>query len=1030
MLSAPRLVPLIALLVTLVPGMVPPAHGELAQGPILDMYTATVPVARAALLLEAGLDVVSRQPVADGQQELTLVLSQADRRRLVAGGLDVVPWRAPSGETVQTLAAAQQEAGYRVWRPFDGSDGLLEHMRAVADAQPELAALRVLGTSVQGREIVALKVTANAPHVPDGARPAVLYMSGQHAREWIGLEVNRQLMQVFLDGYGVDPEVTELLDTRELWFLLAANPDGYQHTFDPAHRLWRKNLRDNDGDGRITAADGVDLNRNFPAHWAHDDVGSSPQPASETYRGAAPASEPETQAVVDLLDRVPFTFMVSYHSVAQLLLYPIGWMEHGRSADTGIFEALAGSPDAPAIDGYVPVPSWRLYKTNGETCDYAYSERRVLCFTPEMSDGGSGQGFVFPDDPELVARELAINLPFALDLARWASDPARAVSHRGAAVEPFVVQPFAVAHGDPQTVEVVAARHLPDVRVHWQVGDGQEQSAPTWEWAGGARYGQREAVHFRWLRGRVSGARPGDTTTVWFRSGRLESERFAYQLAVDSGAPVLVVAAEDYTGTWPTYQDRSRPTYLEAYLRALELAGIPADVYDVDAGGRTAPTERGVLSHYDAVIWYSGDDLFTTSSAEGVGTGLVVDRVPLETMLAVRDYVNDGGKLVVAGARAGQQFAARAPVPAVPGQTCEPRSGSGCDALSDDFFRYYLGGAEILPGLGVAGERLLHDVSGTDEPVLGLSFAFGERPADAVTQATGWVPSGRRPVAAGFPGQPGRVAARYEWPGMTPRSGGHHMFSDWQRYAWTSLTREIDLRDAESAELRLWVARHTAPELGWLFVEARTAGTDDWTTLRDENGHTVSDVGTFCRYRVQDWVHPRLGHYMTRLEDQGGVRCLASGTTGLWNAASGASRGWEEWRLDLSSWTGRRLDLAVSVLGSPEPGLGVAVDELVLTVDGRVEATSFADGLGGWAVAGPPPGSRVGGRGFARVDGTFVPAGPLVLTDSTVLSGFEFGHIADDRVRSELLSRLLRHLVPEAPARGVYLPLLYGGGGG
>ena len=58
-----------------------------------------------------------------------------------------------------------------------------------------------------------------------------------------------------------------MLKNRELWFVIVANPDGYQYTFD-VERLWRKNLRDNDGNGEITVADGVDPNRNFDEHWA------------------------------------------------------------------------------------------------------------------------------------------------------------------------------------------------------------------------------------------------------------------------------------------------------------------------------------------------------------------------------------------------------------------------------------------------------------------------------------------------------------------------------------------------------------------------------------------------------------------------------------------------------------------------------------------------------------------------------------------------------------------------------------------
>ena len=65
------------------------------------------------------------------------------------------------------------------------------------------------------REIVALKVTKNARTIADGSRPAVLYSSLQHAREWISGEVNLRLLQYLVDNYNKDAEVTNLVNTRE-----------------------------------------------------------------------------------------------------------------------------------------------------------------------------------------------------------------------------------------------------------------------------------------------------------------------------------------------------------------------------------------------------------------------------------------------------------------------------------------------------------------------------------------------------------------------------------------------------------------------------------------------------------------------------------------------------------------------------------------------------------------------------------------------------------------------------------------------
>jgi len=56
-----------------------------------------------------------------------------------------------------------------------------------------------------------VRVTAGAPRVPDGTRPAVLYISLQHAREWISGEVTRRLLHSVVDGYGTDPDITAMV---------------------------------------------------------------------------------------------------------------------------------------------------------------------------------------------------------------------------------------------------------------------------------------------------------------------------------------------------------------------------------------------------------------------------------------------------------------------------------------------------------------------------------------------------------------------------------------------------------------------------------------------------------------------------------------------------------------------------------------------------------------------------------------------------------------------------------------------------
>jgi hypothetical protein len=527
----PRRASLAVLLVLLISmaGMTTAASGAPEEADRLEMYKATVDAAKLQTIQRGGYDVASVQETAGGV-EVALVLTGAERERLRGQGVGLEVWRDKQGRTQSQRAALQAAEGFTVWRSFDEPGGLRDEMYQLARRNPQLLKLEVLGKTHQGREYIALKMTQDAREVPDGTRPAVLYVSTYHAREWITPEVNRRLLHWYIDRWRANDKVVKgLLKDVELWFVLVHNPDGYEHTFD-AERLWRKNLRDNDANGSINNNDGVDPNRNHAEHWRYDDEGSSSLFPSQTYRGTAPESEPETQAMVRLFDKVPFRLTISYHSFGPLLLYPQGWQTLTPSADDPIYVALTGRDTDPAVPGFNPGVSADLYTTNGEFTDWAHGVRGTLGWTIELEQGCPGCGFVFPDDEALVQAQFEKNLGFAVNVAKSAGDPDDPVSHIGldtaglyldlSQIDPWktnwptsdLTVDVSYAGDSSQPVEVLAKRAVGAVTLRYSINGGAVQTAPTSESPDGERYGGNNAynTYYHYLRGGRS-ATPSST---------------------------------------------------------------------------------------------------------------------------------------------------------------------------------------------------------------------------------------------------------------------------------------------------------------------------------------------------------------------------------------------------------------------------------------------------------------------------------------------------------------------------------------
>lgn len=101
------------------------------------------------------------------------------------------------------------------------------YMNELVARYPALASLAQVGTTIRGRTIWALRITNDAII----EKPAVVYFSCQHAREWITPTVPLFLATHLLENYGIDPMITDLVDYTEFFLIPIVNVDGYIYSW-------------------------------------------------------------------------------------------------------------------------------------------------------------------------------------------------------------------------------------------------------------------------------------------------------------------------------------------------------------------------------------------------------------------------------------------------------------------------------------------------------------------------------------------------------------------------------------------------------------------------------------------------------------------------------------------------------------------------------------------------------------------------------------------------------------------------------
>ncbi|MFX0161895.1 MAG: M14 family metallopeptidase [Candidatus Hodarchaeota archaeon] len=244
-------------------------------------------------------------------------------------------------------------------------------LKDLNSSHAEIVELVDIGLSYNNRTIWSVRITNESSGLE--GKFEILFTGDHHARELITTEIVLYIMGYVVFNYGVNATITEILNSRILWFVPMVNPDGVADHIEKGEPWWRKNAR---------SPYGVDINRNYGYQWGQ--AGSSDDKRSDIYRGIAPFSEPETRAIRDFVLSHNFVIAVNYHSGAELVLYPWGYTRSLQPPppDIGFFTEIGKTIES--MTGYYCQQACYLYLASGTAIDWMYHNKSIIAFNIEV----------------------------------------------------------------------------------------------------------------------------------------------------------------------------------------------------------------------------------------------------------------------------------------------------------------------------------------------------------------------------------------------------------------------------------------------------------------------------------------------------------------------------------------------------------------------------------------------------------------------------------------------------------------------
>jgi hypothetical protein len=187
-----------------------------------------------------------------------------------------------------TASTMEEAKGWDKYPTYTQYDSI---MQSFATLYPSLCDIDTIGTSINGKLVLVVKISDNP--LADEDEPEVFYSSTIHGDETGGFILMLRLADYLLKNYNTSSRIKNLVDNLEIWINPLANPDGTYRTGNTISSPTRYN------------AFGYDLNRNFPDPVSND-----------------PSKQKETIDMMKFMRENHFELSANFHGGEEVVNYP------------------------------------------------------------------------------------------------------------------------------------------------------------------------------------------------------------------------------------------------------------------------------------------------------------------------------------------------------------------------------------------------------------------------------------------------------------------------------------------------------------------------------------------------------------------------------------------------------------------------------------------------------------------------------------------------------------------------------------